>query len=679
MNGSIKPLQNFALAALTLVAPLSASAAATAPATGARLVEGKGAAPDFLSESAVVGTVSSGASGAANGSPTVRVASIKKRTTPLEAAGVYAYGLADLSLRTVFTDGSGRFSFDALPAGIYKIIAHKPGFLPAVVKLTRANANLYQELELALVPEDALQANGPQDFWKIRERIPTDVLRAITIANAPPPETSPYDVDQPAFQTEMRALHGVGDYDSASSAEVHGGQLDLKGRLGEMEIALAGYFKQLRSSAGLDHSTLGQSQTVAFSIAQDTGSRIRVSSHQSSLDGDDRSPVDLERYHVQWNGDIGAGRSEVSAFYVEEFNYYRDPRFTGMGTGTPQSAGSRTLKIDGSYERSLGSRTSLATGLSYRGRSAMERSPLDHAFAAASTRSESSQHLNLLGASDRFEAFGLGDINLASSVVVQYGMFTTLADGSLAFTPHAGLVIGLGSNWSATAAFRERLTEENDPWHADFVPLLYAESSECTNAEARCYQLSFERQSDRGTRFSIGSMYREFSDMMRVYFSEDFFDQLDSLLFVQGDRLPEINMSIQRQLSPSISTRFESSLAMGGGGTFTRAGKSYENDVRYVVSTLDTQFDATSTGVLLSFHSMEQRLNDPLRADHSIGGLDRERLQLMVTQGLRPWIGLGSEWDLKLDMQVSRGQNNDLVAERDGLQKRVVGGLVVRF
>ncbi len=675
MNGSSTPLHSLAIAAMLLMTPLASSATATAPEVGPSLGESKGTAPDFLSDSAVVGTVSSGSSTQANA---VGLTSSKDRPTPLEAASVYAYGLADLSLRRAFTDNGGRFSFEALPAGIYKIIAHKPGFLPAVVKLTRASANLYQELELALAPEDELQADGPQDFWKIRERIPTDVLREITIANAPAPE-SPYSSDQPAFETEMRAVHGVGDYDGATSAHIHGGQLDLKGRLGEMEIALAGYFKQLRSSAGLDHSTLGSSQTVAFSIAQNAGSSLRVSSHQSSLARLDSNPIDLERYHVQWNGDIGAGHSEVNAFYVEEFNYYRDPRFMGMGTATAPAGGSRTVRIAGSYQRPLGARSSLATGLSYRGRSALDRSPLEGAFAAVSSHGDTSGQLDLLGASERIEAFGIGDINVGSSVLVQYGMFTTLADGSLAFTPHAGLVIDLGSRWSATATVREKLAEENDPWRADFVPLLYAESSECTNAEERCYQLSFDREAKNGTRFSMGSMYREFSDMMRVYFSEDFFDQLDSLLFVPGDRLPEINMSIQRQLSPSIHARFESSLAVGGGGTFSRAGETFENDVRYVVSTIDTQFDATSTGVLLSFHSMEQRLKDPLRRDHSMGGLDRERLQLMVTQGLRPWIGLGSEWDLKLDMQLSRGQNNDLIAERDGLQKRVVGGLVVRF
>src|SRR5689334_3798007 len=64
-------------------------------------------------------------------------------SSPLGAAGVYAYQLADLSLRKVLTDKEGNFLFQDLPAGLYKVIAHKPGFTPVVVMLTRTAASTY--------------------------------------------------------------------------------------------------------------------------------------------------------------------------------------------------------------------------------------------------------------------------------------------------------------------------------------------------------------------------------------------------------------------------------------------------------------------------------------------------------------------------------------------------------
>ncbi len=79
---------------------------------------------------------------------------------PLTSAHIYAYQLADLSLRKVMTDGQGNFLFQDLPAGLYKIIAHKSGFMPAVIMLTRTTAQAYQFLEVQLAQRQAGQASG---------------------------------------------------------------------------------------------------------------------------------------------------------------------------------------------------------------------------------------------------------------------------------------------------------------------------------------------------------------------------------------------------------------------------------------------------------------------------------------------------------------------------------------
>ncbi|MBV8202349.1 MAG: carboxypeptidase regulatory-like domain-containing protein, partial [Acidobacteria bacterium] len=130
--------------------------------------------------------------------------------SPLAAAGVYAYQLADLALFKVMTDAQGNFLFRDLPAGLYKIIAHKPGFLPVVIMVTRDTAKAYQFLELQLaqraapgagprdsrdsreIPADPSAArktgaadSADGDFWALRARIPPDVLRDIEASDAP--------------------------------------------------------------------------------------------------------------------------------------------------------------------------------------------------------------------------------------------------------------------------------------------------------------------------------------------------------------------------------------------------------------------------------------------------------------------------------------------------------------
>src|SRR6476660_1652866 len=101
--------------------------------------------------------------------------------SPLAAAGVYAFQLADLKLHRVVTDPQGNFLFQDLPAGLYKVIAHKAGFAPVVILLTRTTAQAYQFLELQLSQAAAQRgaaapaATKDDDFWSLRASIPPDV------------------------------------------------------------------------------------------------------------------------------------------------------------------------------------------------------------------------------------------------------------------------------------------------------------------------------------------------------------------------------------------------------------------------------------------------------------------------------------------------------------------------
>ena len=73
--------------------------------------------------------------------------------SPVSEARVYAYQLVEKSLHKVLTDGSGRFLFEALPAGIYKLIAHKVGLQPAIQLLQRDAAESTQFIELQMSEE----------------------------------------------------------------------------------------------------------------------------------------------------------------------------------------------------------------------------------------------------------------------------------------------------------------------------------------------------------------------------------------------------------------------------------------------------------------------------------------------------------------------------------------------
>ncbi len=579
---------------------------------------------------------------------------------PLVQATVYAYELADLSLKKAFTDRSGEFVFRSLPAGLYKIIAHKPGFVPAVTLLTRTTAGAYQYIDFALTPDLEGVANG-NDYWSIREKIPGDILREIQIAESLAEDTFDRYAAVESFEAEMQALAGAGAFNSVGDARMSGGMVGLQTRVGDLGVGVRGSFRELagQSARGISTGKVAETSALAVTLNPYAGAQLQVTGHKSELMRD--QDVDLEHYGVAWDSGLGRGRSRVAARFTEENNYYAANALTSLGVA-PRS---QTWELEGSYEARLGRRNSVQTGVSYRQRSAMT------SLATAAV-------LPL----ERIDLFGVGGFDVTSGANVQYGVFTTVIDGDLQVAPHAGFTVDLGSNWVAEIAGRHRVTEVPDELRAtDFIPAFYGHAARCSQAEANCYRVKVTRKLGENNSVSVGALQREYTDTLRLFFSNDFLDQFESLFFVAGDRVPEIHFSIDRRLSPTILAHFETNLAEGGGGFLASKDGVFTNEVRFHLTSLDTQFERTATGVRLGYQTLAQ---DLAPGEGSVRNtLETERLQLQVSQDLERLLGFAlttsSHWTLLLDMQVSRG--NALLDQGDAqdVRERVLGGIAVSF
>lgn len=640
--------------AMLLLASLTAAASSAAPVNKSAN-RGLSPATDRAARPAqaiagLVGTVSAGYRG--HGS------------VPLPDAGVYAYQVTDLTIHKAQTDLGGGFSFAALPAGVYKLIVHKTGFLPAVVLVTRTTASAFQELQFELFPDTSklrLDENDTaSDFWQIRKRIPADVLREIRIAHAAPMR----DQEMPrlltpntgTFVANMHALSGSGDFARTPNANVIGGHVSISGQVGDLDVDLVGNFRTLKTQHA---DTVGRAQSMAFNLHHESSGDFKVSTRTGSLQ-DGINPIDLERYGVGWEGSVGAGRTAISANYTSETNYYRDARADLFAV--PDS--SRTFDIEGTYNQRISRRTNVETGVRYR-----ERGPLSLSQQRATAVAPSRP------ITERVDLFGLGALDVKRSLSLQYGLFTTLWEGAVAFTPHAGIVLNLPNQWTAEGSVRQRLHENADDWTADFLPAHHRQQFECTAAEEGCYRLKLTRELGDGDAVEFGALYRHFADTIRLYFSDDLFNELDSVFLVDGDRLPEVHFAVSHRLTPQIMTRFASNIARGGGGA---VGTELENEVSYMVTSFEGQFEATETGVVLSFHSVEQHLKnrDGIAAQDPIA---KDRVQLQITQGLSRLMGFSQNLNLILDMQVSRGEEQRLAQANDELSRRILGGIALRF
>jgi len=684
--------------------------------------------------------------------------------SPLAAAGVYAYQLADLALFKVMTDPQGNFLFRDLPAGLYKIIAHKPGFLPVVMMVTRDTAKAYQFLDLQLPPRGAgaLPANGAHsalpgspasgatagaaadaDFWALRARIPADVLRDIEASEAPAAQEGQTKAARPAvaglpsraggpgsgttvssgamssgasgaagrFRTEVQAMTGVADIAQVGVGQVSGGKVGIAGQLGPVQVGLSGHFWQMSSDSLLTGAGTGTSRTsstgsadgktssISLDLEAGPSSRITVTSLNNHLLPRTASgpgePVGLDHYGVSWSQKLGENsHSDFAAQYTSENGYNRqsaiDPAYI--------PGASRTWNVEASYTTGLGETNTLQAGFRYSesmlGLAAPSTAPGGLAATAASGASVAGagsfaspfamNTTNLAGIApdhQMVDFFSRGSTRLQPAFLVEYGLYTTLLDGSVSLTPQGGLVLQMDDGWQARGSATHRVYQENAV-NPQFLPALFKETDLCEQGGRACYELSISRHAGEDDAISFSGLERIVGETLRLYFSDIVFDRLESLYLVPGDRVPEVRFVLSHRLMPQVKTSFESSFATGGGGIFIGAdGRPYKNQVRYMVTSLDTRFTATATGVFLAFHHLTQgQLPLGISPSSTAGApVDLDRLQLMLSQDLSFLWNLAADWALQVNMELSRGTSPSLASTDTQLHRRILGGIAVKF
>jgi hypothetical protein len=727
-----------------LICSLAASPAAQGqPVTNARLVVSPApsqASPQIPTVQAAAAPVvaASSSNTAARGAALIGVGGrVIANSSPLAAAGVYAYQLASLTLHKVETDPQGNFIFRNLPPGLYKIIANKPGFVPAVTLLTRTTAQTYQFLEMQMAPGAARPAAAASsanpadpDFWALRASIPPDVLRDIDAAEPPDAATKSARAPLPGegsvvpaangiscatlasrFRTELLAMTGVGDVAQMGVGQMSTGKLGIQGQLGAMAVGLSGNFWQMTSDGPLagmagnrgasSSSADGQTSAVSLNLQPGAGSRITVDSVNDHLaprlPGVALEPVGLDHYQVSWSQALGeSSRSDFTAQYTNESNYHRQ----GLIDPADVPDASRTWQVDGSYTTGIGDQSSLQAGFRYSELSlglspfasgvpppltaSTQLAPLSAGAPAAALATLSTAAVSL--DHQTVDLFSRGSTRLQSQLTVEYGLYTTLQDGSLALTPQGGVVVQLGGGWQVKGLASHRVYQDQS-FDPDFLPTLYRESDLCEQGSKACYEVSLANRVGDNT-VTLSAMERIVGQTLRLYFSDAILDRDESLYLVPGDRLPEVRLQMSRRITTNIKTSFESSFAQGGGGVFVGGdGHLYQNQVRYLVSSLDTHFLNSATGVFLAFHHITQDLGSvasPLvqTASGQPTAITYDRLQVMLSQDLNFLWNLAAEWALQVNMELSRGVDptDPAYALADTqLHRRILGGIAVKF
>jgi len=413
----------------------------------------------------------------------------------------------------------------------------------------------------------------------------------------------------------------------------------------------------------------GQTGSVALDFARGPGSRVSIQSSNNRMiarnESGDYSPVDQQHVGLSWSQNVGEnGHSELAAFYTSESNLHRQAAVVPLSI--PDA--SRTLNFEWAYTENFSDRSSLQAGMRYRQRE----------FGLGDTDRANGKTGNGWQDFSNIDLFSRGGLRVQPAVLMEYGLYSTLSDGTVALTPQGGVVLQLASDWQLEATAAHRIYRDQ-PLVPDFLPTLFEQRDLCEQGSASCYQMNLTHKVGNDDALTFGAAQRKVEDTLRVYFSDDFFDRTESLYLVRGDKLPELRLGFQHKVSPKVTTKLDASMASGGGGLFLASdGLPYQNKARYLVTSLDTQFLGTSTGVFVAFHHLEQQL-DPVGPGRPVSQMDFERLQLMVNQNLNVLLNLASQWAVQLNMELSRGLDPTTNAASDTIRRRILGGIAVKF
>jgi hypothetical protein len=597
---------------------------------------------------------------------------------PVADATVYAYQVVEKSLRQALTDDSGRFRFADLPAGLYKIIAHKSGFAPAVTVVTRRTADESQFVQVEL-PAGAAGEDS-ESFWQLRGEVPADVLRDLEaplsdrVVSLVPAETDASALAS-RYLTQVAASTSMSSAATDTQARLISGQVGLRGRLGKMDLTVNGDFRSLgpdpRAAEPDAPSLAGQATALRVALAApDTGRfDLAAESHRVVTSaGAYESPVDFERFQFRYRRDLGGEASTaLMAQYVDETGIYGGRRVH------PQDLplASRALRLEGSYVRDLGEETKLHAGLRYR------ESALDYATRRAGVLGDP--------VTDRsVDAWTYADWNVDPTYVVQYGLFTTAHDGVVSLAPRGGLVVHFRPDLQASMSATRRISvSEDQSLRGEFVPTTLGSALACEDAEASCYELQLLHGDGEADHVQIGGSWREFDRTVRLFMQNDLFAADEGLFLVPGDQVPEVHATVRREIGDAVVATLTTSYADGGGGAFVAANQRvYRNDIAYVTTAIDTKIRPTSTGIYVAFHRVQQGLERYTRGRlRPANSAQLDRLEIAVSQNLAGIFHLASDWAVRVGVELLRGDTlfDTLPVDSGELRHRVTTGVAVRF
>jgi len=570
---------------------------------------------------------------------------VTSATRPVGNALVIALNLNSLDAIQTFSGSDGSFSMPQLPSGVYKIIAMKYGFEPAIETIVPTTKD--HRVKLRLQAEK--QARGSnQQMWEIRGSLPPDILREIDMVMTPPPDpigpvaTAAYDV--PRFRGEMVSMTGMTSGTSATSSSGPAfaqTALGLQSRVGDnWQIGFRGNLHRVEDptsdqSFGTPAAEASAAQIELRSSPTDSYRLASTRSWWRYRDDlpDDAHQADIRSHNFEWQH----GDSRVQVHYLAQQNLF---------VATP---GSDLIEIVGGTNVIQTSRNDVSVSL---------RMTQESIRGTPGTVTGPTLRTADLTTNAKFV--------VVPALTFDYGMSSRVGLYGTEWAPRSGAELKIGKDTTFVVSGMYKVF---DATHQNTLPSVIVWTDDSRLLPHYAYSGGFVSGDPAHEHFSVIGSVSAADTPLRIVFTDGLEHFWDGLYIDAGDIRRDVRVAFRKELGSSLLVDVSSMAGTAGPshGAVTRGTEKV-----YLAGDIESTFSPTRTTLAVSYRQIQQPQPngaDPYRT---------QRVDVRVAQSLH----LPLDLKVLLGIELARSENSRILLDAldaDGNTKRYIGGLAVNF
>ena len=562
--------------------------------------------------------------------------SVTTAARPVANALVIALNLNSLEASQTFTAVDGSFNLPSLPAAVYKIIAVKAGFIPAMAMVVPTKEK--HKVSLALKNEKSAGRDANQQIWELRASLPPDVLREIDnvlIERQVQMASLTPMLNTPRFRGEMTSITGVPQQStSPTTAQT---ALGVESRLGESwQLGFHGNLHRVDGPTDDARfgTSLAESSAMQMELRSSPTDAYRLASTKSwwRYRDDDAAPqqnADIRSHNFEWEH----GDAKLQVRYLAQQNLF---------TANP---GSDLIEVAGNSTILQAGRTDVGVSL----RVAQESL---HNVPNATFRTAD------LTANANFD--------VSPRLMLQYGVSSRLGLYGAEWAPRSGVEWKIGKETSLVASGLYKVLQQ-DQQNAMPAIVMWSDESRVLPRYSYSFGIVSGDETHNGVSL-VGSVMRADAPL-RVIFNDGFEQFWDGLYVDAGDVRRDLRLNCRRELAK----RFLVDVSSSAGYIRPAVPSLVDANKNFVTGDVQSTFEPTGTTLAVSYREMRQPQQNGAGGDYR-----SERVNVRLAQPMHFLLDL----KLLVGMEVARAENSPYLLDTidaNGVTRKYIGGLAVNF